>query len=142
MRALLSCFLSFSGKVISTFSPLVMGESLRVFVNTLSTDGKYPVRDCQVCNSQFKCNYLKNKKLFLDFFFHFMNLHQISIILKENMMVIANVLPKLTTIKNLFRTISKRSRFRACFDSQHVRVSQILSKSTWEHSYRVFHHSQ
>ena len=27
-------------------SPLVLRETLRVFVNTLTADGKYPVQDC------------------------------------------------------------------------------------------------
>ena len=28
-------------------SPLLLGEILRVFVNTLTSDGKYPVLDCE-----------------------------------------------------------------------------------------------
>ena len=41
------------------------------------------------------------------------------------MMVIANVFPKLQTVKILVRAFSKKRRFRKCFDSQHVKVSQI-----------------
>ena len=47
MRALFSCFLSFSGKLIWKLSPLVLGEILRVFVNTLNADDKYRVQDCE-----------------------------------------------------------------------------------------------
>ena len=41
----------------------------------------------RICHCQFKCNYLKNEKLFLYFLFHFWNLHQILNILKETMIV-------------------------------------------------------
>ena len=37
----------------------------------------------RICSSQFKCSYLKNKKLFLNIFFDFWNLHQISNIFKQ-----------------------------------------------------------
>ena len=54
------------------------------------------------------------------------------------MIVIANVFPKLQTVKNLFRTLFKRRRFRVCFDSQHVKASQILVNSPWQRYYHVF----
>ena len=74
----------------------------------------------RICKSQFKCNYLKNQKLFLNFLFDLWNLHQILNILKKNMMVIANVLPKLQTVDILVRPLSEKSRFRTRFDIQHV----------------------
>ena len=53
----------------------------------------------RICNSKFKCQYLKNEKLFFDVLFHFWNLHRILNILKKKMMIIANVFPKLKTVK-------------------------------------------
>ena len=47
MRALSSCFPSFSGKLIWKMSPLVLGKVFLVFVNSLTADGKYPVQDCE-----------------------------------------------------------------------------------------------
>ena len=47
MRALLSCFSSFSLNLICKISPLVLGEILGVFVNTLTADAKYPLQDCE-----------------------------------------------------------------------------------------------
>ena len=91
----------------------------------------------RICNSQFKCNYLKNEKLFLNFFFYFWNLHQILNVLKKKIIVIANVFPLLQTVKNLLRTLSKNRRFGTRFDSQHVKASQVLAKSPWEHIYHV-----
>ena len=45
MRHLLSFFSSFLGKLIWKMSHLVLCEILGVFVNTLTTDAKYPVED-------------------------------------------------------------------------------------------------
>ena len=39
--------LSFSGKLIWNISPLVLGETLGVFVKTLTGDGMYPVQGCE-----------------------------------------------------------------------------------------------
>ena len=82
----------------------------------------------RICNSQFKCNYLKNKKLFLNFLFDFWNLHQILKILREKMIIIANVFPKYQTVKILVRPLSKKRRFRTRFDSEHVKASQMPAK--------------
>ena len=92
----------------------------------------------RICNSQFKCNYLTNKKLFLNFLFNFWNLHQNLKILKKGMIVIANVFPKVQTVKILVRQISKKIRFRTLFDIQHVKASQILAKYSWERFCQVF----
>ena len=44
-------------------------------------------------------------------------------------MVLANVFPKLLTVKILVRPLSKKRRFRKHFDGQNVEVSQILAIS-------------
>ena len=92
----------------------------------------------RICNSQLKCNYLKREKRFLHFLFLFWNLHQISNISKKKMMLIGNVFRKLQTVKNLVRQLCKKRRFGTCFDSQHVKLSQILAKSPWEHFCHIF----
>ena len=78
------------------------------------------------------------EKIFLNFLFHLWNLNQILNILKKTMMVIANVFPKLQTVKNFVRPFCKKRRFGTRFDNQHVKVSQILAKSQGEHFYHVF----
>ena len=90
------------------------------------------------CHSQFKCNYLKNEKLFLNLLLNFYNLCQIWNILKEEMILIANLFPKLQTAKNAVGALSKKRRFRTGFDSQHVKAFQILAKSPREPFYHVF----
>ena len=91
----------------------------------------------RICSSQFKCNYLKNGKLFLNFLLYFWNLHQILKILKGKMIAIANVFSKLQTVKILVKPLSKKIRFRTCFDSQHLKKSQTLMKSAWENFYHI-----
>ena len=85
-------------------------------------------RIVRIYRPPFKCNYLKNKKHLVIFCFHFRNLHQILNILREKMIVIATLFGKLQTVKDLFRPLSKKHRFRKPFDSQHVKVSQTLPK--------------
>ena len=91
------------------------------------------IQDLTICNSQLKWNYQKNEKLFLKFLFHFWNLHQILNSLKKKMIVIANVFPKLQTLKIFLKKLSQDHRFRPCVRSQHVKPSQLLAESPWEH---------
>ena len=96
-----------------------------------------PFKIARIWNSQLKGNYLKNEKVFLNFLFHFWNLHRILNILEEKIIVIDNVFTKLQTVKILLRPLSKKRCFRTRFGSQHVKASQILAKSPWEHFYPV-----
>ena len=59
-------------------------------------------------------------------------------ILKERIIVIGNLFSKLGNVKNVAKTLSKKPRFRARFESQHLKESQILVKSPWECFYHVF----
>ena len=56
------------------------------------------------------------------------------------MILIANVFPKLQTMKILVRPLSKKPHFRRRFDSQRVKTSEIVAKSPLECFYHVFHH--
>ena len=42
-----------------------------------------PVAKCRISSNKFKRLYLKKKKLFVDFLFHFWNVHEIENILKK-----------------------------------------------------------
>ena len=45
------------------------------------------------------------------------------------MIAIANVFPKLQTVKEFVRSLSRKRRFRTPFDSQHIKGFQTLVKS-------------
>ena len=109
----------------------------------MTADDKYPVQDCQILPLPIQMQLSENEKLFLNLLPHFWNLYQILNILKDyhhsqKIIIIANLFPKLQTVKNLVRTLSKKRRFRTKFDSQHVKAFQILAKSPWEPFYHVF----
>ena len=121
--AFITFFLSFSVKLILKMSSLVLGGILGCLLTHWLLMASIVFKVVRTCNSQFKCNYLKNDKLFLKFLFHFLNLHQILNISKEKMIVIANVLPMLQTVNILVRPLSKKRRFRKPFYSEHVKAS-------------------
>ena len=133
---------SFSGKLIWNMSPLVLGEILEMFVDTLTAAGKYPVQGCENLQREIQMQLSEKQKSFCELFVHFWILHQILNILKKKMIVIANVFPKLQTVKTFVRKLSQEHRFRTCFDSEHVKASQILAKCPWECFYHVLYHSQ
>ena len=70
--------------------------------------------------------------------FHLWNLHQILNNFRKTKIVIANVFPKLQTVKDLVRPLSIKCSFRTSFDSQHSKVSQTVVKSASQHFYHVF----
>ena len=67
---------------------LVVSETLRLFVNILTLEDKYCLSvKASVWRNLFKCNYLKIKKYFLDFFLHYRNMHKVWDTLKEKMIL-------------------------------------------------------
>ena len=56
----------------------------------------------------------------------------------KKMTLIAYVSPKLQSGNNMVRQIFKQSCFRAHFDSQHVKASETLTKSAWQHFHHIF----
>ena len=87
--------------------------------------------------NQFGRNYLKNKKLFLNFFLHFRNWHQILNICDKKMTFIADLFAKLRTPKNVVRYMSKKCRFKGPFDWQHGKRVQTLLRSESQHRYHI-----
>ena len=94
-----------------------------------------------ICSSILKCNYLQNKTPFMNFLFHLWNLHENVNIFKKTIVVIANVFPRLKTVKDLVKPLSKNHHFRRSFGSQHVKGSQTLVKSSWEIFYSTRSHT-
>ena len=52
-------------------SQLVLGELLAVFVNTLTTDGKYSVQDCENLQLPIEMKLSEKRKRFSQFFVRF-----------------------------------------------------------------------
>ena len=68
MRTILSCFFSFSGKLIWIIPSLVLGEILGVFVNTFTADVKYPVQGCENLKVPIQMQLSEKGKTFSEFF--------------------------------------------------------------------------
>ena len=97
----------------------------------------------RIYHPRFKCKCLKNQKLFIMFSFLFFNLHQVFNILREKMIVLVTWFRKLDTVKGLFRTLSKRHRFRTPFNSQYIKGCQTLAKGSQRELFsHNFHHSE
>ena len=132
MRAVLSgSFIILRELDLSNVSPSVRWNFSGFFLTDWLPMASILFKIVRIWNSQFKCNYHKNEKVFLNFLSHFLNQHEILKILKKRMIVIANVFPKLKTVKILVRRLSKKRCFRTRFESQHVKASQIHAKSPW-----------
>ena len=99
-----------------------------MFRNTLTANDKYPVRDCENLSSPIQMQLYLKPKTFSHFFCYFWNLHQILDILEKKIFVIATLLRRLQTVKDLVRLFSKKQCFRTLFDSQHVTGSQTFDK--------------
>ena len=54
-------------------SPLVLGEMLEVFVNTLPVDGKYPVQGCENLQLPIQMQLSEKRKTFSEFFVPFLD---------------------------------------------------------------------
>ena len=59
-------------------------------------------------------------------------------VFQKKKIVLTNPFPKLQTVKDLLRPLSKKRLFRTSFDSQHVKGSQTLVKKTWKDFYHIF----
>ena len=90
-----------------------------------------------IWRNQFGSNYLKNQKIFVNYFLHFGNLHEILNICKKKMTFIADLFAKLRTPKNVVRYMSKKSRFKGLFDRQHGKRVQTLFRSEPQHRYHI-----
>ena len=53
-------------------SALVWSQILRLFVNTITTDDKYPRQNMQNFSQQFETPLSKKQKIFLEFFIAFL----------------------------------------------------------------------
>ena len=64
--------LSFSWKLIWNMSPLVSGEILETFVDTLTGDGRYPVQGCENLQLPIQMKLSEKQKILSQFFFPFL----------------------------------------------------------------------
>ena len=121
------------GKMTRKISPLLNFEVLGGLLTHWLPMRTIPFGILGICSSLFKWNYLKIRKKFLKFLFHLWNLHQLANIFKKQKVMIANIFPKLNTVKDLVKPLPRKHRFRTSYNSQGVNGCQTFLKSAWEH---------
>ena len=109
-------------------SPVVLGEILGLFLNTLTANGKYLVESYENLQLPIQMQLSEKPKSFSKFFTLFLESTSNLNYFEKNMIVIANVFPKLQTVKIFVRKLSEEHRFRTGLGSQHVKASQMLAK--------------
>ena len=131
-------FSSLWGEIIWKISPWLRFEIIGFLLTQGLPITSILIRIVRICRSLFKSSYLKNKKHFLGFLFHWWNLRQFSNIFERKKIVIAHVFPKLATVQVLVTPLTVQRRLKTSFDSQHVKRFQTLVKSSWEYFYHIF----
>ena len=130
-------FSSLWGEIIWKISPWLRFEIIGFLLTRGLPITSILFRIVRICRSLFKSSYLKNKKHFLGFLFHWWNLRQFSNIFEKKKIVVGNVFPKLATVQGLRTPLSIQRSLKTSFDSQHVKRFQTLVKSSWEHFYHI-----
>ena len=110
-------------------SLLVISEMLELFLNRLSSDNKYSLRNRENIGESIQMEL--PKKPFLKYASNFEHF-------EKKISLIAYIFWKSCTAKDMVRKISKKPRFRIHFGSKHVKGSQILLKSVRGHFCHIF----
>ena len=126
------------GDTIRKISSLAKFDILRVFVNTLTVDHKYPAQDCENLSFNIQLILSKIQKTLSEFFVPVLEFSANFKHLQKRKVFMTNALLILQTVKVFVRLLSKKRRFRTSFESQHVKVSETLVKPAWEHFYHIF----
>ena len=108
-----------------------------MFVNTLPADGKYPVRDCENLRFPIEMELSYKQKFFSQFFVSFIEYPSIFKYFRKKDARESSCISGIRNCQNLVRPLSKKRRFRTSFCSEHVKRSQTLVKSAWEHFYHI-----
>ena len=111
---------------------------LGLFLNTLTADHEYSLCNRENLSRSIQRQFSQKSKVFLNFFLHFWNLHQILNFFLEKMTLIVHLFPKLWTAKDLVRKISKKPCFGTSFERQYAKRSQKLLKSARQYFYHFF----
>ena len=134
-------FSSLWGEIIWKITLLLEFEILGVFVDTLTADERCAVPECE--NLQFPIQMIlsSTRNFFPQIFVRLMESTSNLKLFQKKKIVIANIFPKLQTVKDFVRPISKKRSFRISFHSQHVKGSQTLVNLHGSLFIIFFHHS-
>ena len=110
--------------LISEKSLLVIQKFLRLFLNTLSANEKYSLLNRDNLGQPIQMKLSQKQITLFQFVFAFLKSSLNFEHFQKKMLLIAVVLSKLQTPKNVVKQISKKSPFIGSFGKQHVRESK------------------
>ena len=110
--------------LISEKSLLVIQKFLRLFLNTLSANEKYSLLNRDNLGQPIQMKLSQKQITLFQFVFAFLKSSLNFEHFQKKMLLIAVVLSKLRTPKNVVKQISKKSPFIGSFGKQHVRESK------------------
>ena len=117
---------------------LVICQISRLFINTLSDDGKYSLFNRDTLTQANEMQVCRKQKTFSIFFSPFLKSNLNFEQLQKKMILTADVFPKLRTTKNLVRSMSKKSCFKGSFGKQHGKRAEALLKFECQHLYHIY----
>ena len=106
--------------------------------NTLTANEKYPVWDCVNLSSPIQMQLSLKPTIFSDFFVLFLDGTSNFKHFETQGEPLPTFFRKLQNVKNLVRPLYKKHHSRTPFESQHVKGSQTLIKSSSEHFHHIF----
>ena len=96
------------------------------FANFFSAVDKYSLRNGENFLQPILMQFPKKRIIFSESFCKFLKFMSLFEHFREKITLLASLFPKLHTVKDLLRQMSRKLRFRTPFDSQHVKGSQTL----------------
>ena len=117
---------------------LVIFEVFWLFVIILTADDKYSLFNIWNLAELNEIQLSKNLTTYCLFFSPLLKSASNCKHFEKKMTLITYVFLKLQTVKDMVREMFKPPRFRALFDSQHLKAPQTLMKSAWQHFYYIF----
>ena len=119
-------------------SLLVIWESLRLFLNTMSAVDKCSLTNRDNLMQPIHMQLSQNLKTFCGFFPAFSKCRLYFEYFQKSMTLIAYLFVKLRRAKNVVRYVSKKSHFRSSFQKEHGKRVSTLFKFERQHLYHIY----
>ena len=128
---------SLARKLSSKKSLLLTCQILGLLLNTLAADEKYPVLNRENLTIQIQTQ-LSQKKYFFDQFFTWFFKSRLNLKhFQKKDDPYTFFIFEVTDSENIVRQMSKKSRFRGCFNKEYGKRAQALLKCASQHLYHI-----
>ena len=118
-------------------SLLLTCQILGLLVHTLAANGKNPLPNREILMMPIQMQLTQKQKTFSEFFAEFLKSRLNFEHFEDKADPHKFWISEITDSENMVRYISKKSRFRGCFDKQHCKRAQALLKSASQNLYQI-----